>query len=137
MTTTVSDAFRVLSKNTLFGTSNFFVLNLGPVLGGIRFRPSATPCLYFVLRAAAWHEIPGRENSPPDCFLIRPSNPTEQLANTKTSTLLGCLFLCWRRGWDSNPREVSLKLISSQPRYDRFDTSPYECPVVPQKSKVL
>ena len=30
----------------------------------------------------------------------------------------------WRRGWDSNPREVSLKLISSQPRYDRFDTSP-------------
>ena len=31
----------------------------------------------------------------------------------------------WRSGWDSNPREVSLKLISSQPRYDRFDTAAY------------
>ena len=31
----------------------------------------------------------------------------------------------WRRGWDSNPCAVSDKLISSQPRYDHFDTSPY------------
>ena len=31
----------------------------------------------------------------------------------------------WRRGRDSNPREIALKLISSQPRYDHFDTSPY------------
>ena len=31
----------------------------------------------------------------------------------------------WRRGWDSNPRAVSDKLISSQPRYDHFDTPPY------------
>ena len=30
-----------------------------------------------------------------------------------------------RRERDSNPRVVSHKLISSQPRYDRFDTSPY------------
>ena len=31
----------------------------------------------------------------------------------------------WRRRWDSNPRAgVTGKLISSQPRYDRFDTSP-------------
>ena len=30
-----------------------------------------------------------------------------------------------RRGWDSNPRVLSHKLISSQPRYDHFDTSPY------------
>ena len=29
----------------------------------------------------------------------------------------------WRRGWDSNPRGLTPKLISSQPRYDRFDTS--------------
>ena len=35
-------------------------------------------------------------------------------------------FLLWRRRWDSNPRAgVTGKLISSQPRYDRFDTSPY------------
>ena len=32
---------------------------------------------------------------------------------------------CWRRGRDSNPRALSRKLISSQPRYDHFDTSPY------------
>ena len=30
----------------------------------------------------------------------------------------------WRRRWDSNPRDVSVKRISSAPRYDRFDTSP-------------
>ena len=29
----------------------------------------------------------------------------------------------FRRRWDSNPRVVAHKLISSQPRYDRFDTS--------------
>ena len=29
-----------------------------------------------------------------------------------------------RSGWDSNPRDVAVKLISSQPRYDRFDTAP-------------
>jgi hypothetical protein len=34
------------------------------------------------------------------------------------------VLMMWRREWDSNPREVSLKLISSQPRYDRFDTPP-------------
>ena len=31
----------------------------------------------------------------------------------------------WRRERDSNPRVVAHKLISSQPRYDRFDISPY------------
>ena len=32
---------------------------------------------------------------------------------------------CWRRRWDSNPRDIAVKLISSQSRYDRFDTSAY------------
>ena len=31
----------------------------------------------------------------------------------------------WRRRWDSNPRDIAVKLISSQSRYDRFDTSAY------------
>ena len=35
-----------------------------------------------------------------------------------------CAFF-WRRGRDSNPRVLSHKLISSQPRYDHFDISPY------------
>ena len=34
-------------------------------------------------------------------------------------------FSFWRRGRDSNPRVLSHKLISSQPRYDHFDTSAY------------
>ena len=34
-------------------------------------------------------------------------------------------FYKWRRGRDSNPRALARKLISSQPRYDHFDTSPY------------
>ena len=37
----------------------------------------------------------------------------------------GMPFFFWRRGRDSNPRVVSHKLISSQPRYDRFDISAY------------
>ncbi len=31
----------------------------------------------------------------------------------------------WRREGDSNPRAIARKLISSQPRYDLFDISPY------------
>ena len=39
----------------------------------------------------------------------------------------------WRTGWDSNPRAgITDKLISSQPRYDHFDTRPYISK--PQKS---
>ena len=37
-----------------------------------------------------------------------------------------CGVLClWRRERDSNPRVLAHKLISSQPRYDHFDISPY------------
>ena len=39
-------------------------------------------------------------------------------------------YLIWRRGWDSNPRGLASKLISSQPRYDHFDTSPYSIYVI-------
>lgn len=31
----------------------------------------------------------------------------------------------WRSGWDSNPRAVTDKTISSRSRYDRFDTTAY------------
>ncbi len=34
------------------------------------------------------------------------------------------MIIQWRRGRDSNPRGIAPKLISSQPRYDHFDTSP-------------
>ena len=32
----------------------------------------------------------------------------------------------WRSGWDSNPRARADNLISSQARYDHFDTAPFE-----------
>ncbi len=31
----------------------------------------------------------------------------------------------WRKRWDSNPRDLAIYLISSQARYDHFDTLPY------------
>ena len=31
----------------------------------------------------------------------------------------------WRSGWDSNPRALADNLISSQGRYNHFDTAPY------------
>ena len=31
----------------------------------------------------------------------------------------------WRSGWDSNPRNLAVQLISSQSSYDHFDTAPY------------
>ena len=36
------------------------------------------------------------------------------------------LFSRKRRGWDSNPCALSDKRFSRPPRYDRFDTSPYQ-----------
>ena len=45
------------------------------------------------------------------------------LKRTVQAKRLHCSF--WRSGWDSNPRAVARKLISSQPRYDLFDTAPY------------
>ena len=51
------------------------------------------------------------------------SNPAVISAYTKKTPVVGA-FSIWRRGWDSNPRALARKLISSQPRYDHFDTSP-------------
>ena len=46
------------------------------------------------------------------------------LAKKQDCYLVKIAILFWRSGWDSNPRAVARKLISSQPRYDHFDTSP-------------
>ena len=45
----------------------------------------------------------------------------------------------WRTGWDSNPRAgITDKLISSQPRYDHFDTRP-QLPklILTQKAQIV
>ena len=41
----------------------------------------------------------------------------------KNEHLKRCSFF-WRKEWDSNPRCVAAYLISSQGRYDHFDTFP-------------
>ena len=38
------------------------------------------------------------------------------------------LVVSKRRGWDSNPRALADKRFSRPPRYDHFDTSPYQNP---------
>ena len=51
--------------------------------------------------------------------------PVRILSYAKTKTPHKVVFLFWRRERDSNPRVLAHKLISSQPRYDHFDISPY------------
>ena len=53
--------------------------------------------------------------------IFHPSPSKKKKAEHRKS--LFCL-LFQRSGRDSNPRAVARKLISSQPRYDHFDTSP-------------
>ena len=52
------------------------------------------------------------------------SLPTVGLGKRKSPENVVFSRLFWRRERDSNPREIALKLISSQPRYDHFDISP-------------
>ena len=54
---------------------------------------------------------------------IPPCNPCIVCCKNKKQRPAGCCF--WRRRWDSNPRDIAVKLISSQSRYDRFDTPAY------------
>ena len=54
---------------------------------------------------------------------IPPCNPCIVCGKNKEQHPAGCCS--WRRRWDSNPRGIAAKLISSQSRYDRFDTSAY------------
>ena len=54
---------------------------------------------------------------------IPPCSPCIVCRKNKKQRPAGCCS--WRRRWDSNPRGIAAKLISSQSRYDRFDTSPY------------
>ena len=63
--------------------------------------------------------------SPGSPFTTAPVRiPPHARQKNKSASRRGSAFV-WRRGRDSNPRVVSHKLISSQPRYDRFDTSAY------------
>ena len=54
---------------------------------------------------------------------IPPCNPCIVCCKNKKQRPAGCCS--WRRRWDANPRDIAVKLISSQSRYDHFDTAPY------------
>ena len=58
----------------------------------------------------------------PDAGAINKLNRPKTKKNPHSQTWLWGFY--WRRERDSNPRGIAPKLISSQPRYDHFDTSP-------------
>ena len=49
---------------------------------------------------------------------VKRKNGTQEYRKFKGSSV--------RSGWDSNPRYVAVHLISSQGRYDHFDTAPWQ-----------
>ena len=63
---------------------------------------------------------------------IPPCNPCIVCRKNKKQHPVRCCF--WRRRWDSNPRGIAAKLISSQSRYDRFDTSAYLVFIAPPRT---
>ena len=66
------------------------------------------------------------QNNAPYCFVhcVRTPFIFSQKSKKAPSNEDAFLFF-WRRERDSNPRVLAHKLISSQPRYDHFDISPY------------
>lgn len=50
---------------------------------------------------------------------IPPCNPCIVCRKNKRQHPAGCCL--WRRRWDSNPRDIAVKLISSQSRYPDFE----------------
>ena len=77
-----------------------------------------------------WDSTHGLKNSPPDCFsptcgrvALFSSPPLKP--PLKNAPTCGWCIPYWRKRWDSNPRALADYLISSQARYDHFETLPY------------
>ena len=57
--------------------------------------------------------------------LLQSSKATKKpIARNKTALQRRAVLFRWRKRWDSNPRALADYLISSQARYDHFDTLP-------------
>ena len=85
-----------------------------------------------------WDSTHGLKNSPPDCFspacgrvALFSSPPLKP--PLKNAPTCGWCIPYWRKRWDSNPRALAGYLISSQARYDHFDTLPYS--VLPRNAR--
>ena len=63
--------------------------------------------------------------SKPNPILLRKGVFCCTTSNKTKKHTARCAFLFWRKRWDSNPRYREVQLISSQSRYDHFDTLPY------------
>ena len=91
--------------------------------------PSAPFYAVYFTAIGFFYALP--KNSPQDCFYLAllgtVAFESRRLFSPKQKTPEGVLF--WRRRWDSNPRYREVQLISSQSRYDHFDTSPYMRPI--------
>ena len=71
-----------------------------------------------IKQKAVLSKIYGKNSSKPGDF--RSERKKEKSRNPH-----GYWIFRWRSGWDSNPRAREDYLISSQARYDHFDTAPY------------
>ena len=71
-----------------------------------------------IKQKAVLAKIYGKNSSKPGDF--RSERKKEKSRNPH-----GYWIFRWRSGWDSNPRAREDYLISSQARYDHFDTAPY------------
>ena len=92
-------------------TQPFFTqLRLGPC-GKDAVVTGITPCTLRRLGLYSW-----RESNPHGC------SPADFESAVYTNSTTGAK----RRGWDSNPCAQKDKRFSRPPRYDRFDTSPYQ-----------
>ena len=72
------------------------------------------------------HCIANGNDEAADLLMLSFYNSIMQTLSIKTKPAFGqskCGSF-WRSGWDSNPRTVARHLISSQGRYDHFDTTP-------------
>ena len=116
----VKTFFKIFFQNS----SIFFVVVFCNVLYDITLFLSCQQLFIFVL-------FSNKDNGERGIWTLAPLLTTYSLSRGAPSTTW--VFLHFfitikkeRRGWDSNPRALSDKRFSRPPRYDRFDTSPYE-----------
>ena len=76
-----------------------------------------------------WSEI-WKKSKSTDRRRVSAKKPLLEIKQMSAICLVQVEVFRWRSGWDSNPRAVAGKLISSQPRYDHFDTAAYQIPAL-------
>ena len=117
-----SPFYRPTQTGHPFGVSRLPPCHGHGVRSRVGFSAKATGSLSSRRRCLA-PSLPGAGKRRTAAFASPPFESLPFYRPKQQDTLFQGVLLLWRRGWDSNPRDVSAKLISSQPRYDHFDTS--------------